>query len=286
MSGKSVSLTMCGVLAVGLVMVGCGGGSGTPRTTGSGGSGPTDAAPGTGTGGVTGAGTGTGGTTSTTGQLSCTPGTNPASPVLTTFTSGTDWSNTTGKWGAVTNLQGSVYAYQGTPTQTISPWHAGVDTTAGVLDIGVEPSGSTTTGPGTVAAGDYAGGGVMFSLCVNTTVYTGVSFTLGGTAAGCDIYFAVKTWDEQGSTNGGGCTTADGGSCYSFPQVKVAIGTDTTVPIVVHFSDLTGGMPTPIAMQIVGFQWQLQSATPPDGGTQAACTNAELTVDNISFVTQ
>jgi hypothetical protein len=288
MSGKSVSLAMFGVLAISVMSIACGGSSGGTRPGGTGGA--TGDAAVTGTGGSTGGGgstaAGTGGATSSSSSLNCMPGmtpapVDPANGVLTTFTSGTDWSSTTGKWGVAGNLQGSIYAYNGSMTGT-STWKAGVDTTAGALDLGI--ASGTAIGPGVVGAGDYAGGGVQFSTCVNTSTYTGVSFTLSGEPAGCDIYFAVKTWDEQGISNGGGC---DASSCYSFPQEKIAIGSDTTVPIVVHFSDVTGGMPTgasAIAMQIVGFQWQLQSGAPPDGGTQAACTNAELTIDNITLV--
>jgi hypothetical protein len=200
---------------------------------------------------------------------------------ICTFTSGTDWNNTTGKWGIASNLTGSLYAYAGTMTGTSKGWHAGVDTTAGVMDIGVQSG--TTVGPGNVGVGDYAGGGMAFDAddCVNTSTWTGVEFTLGGTSAGCDVFFQLQTYVDKAITNGGGC---DAG-CNTFPQVKVAIGTD---PITVHFSDLSAGGKSdagiPIAMQIVGLQWQMQSAAGPDGGVQQACTGAELTVDNVSFV--
>jgi hypothetical protein len=191
--------------------------------------------------------------------------------LLTGFTSNVDWNSTTGYWGVAGNLQGTIYAYAGPKSGT---WQASVDATAGVLDIGVQTG--ATVGTGTVAAGDYAGGGLTFSQCVNTNSWTGVEFTLGGSAAGCDVIFQVKTFAEQAISTGGGC---DAG-CYVFPDIKVQIGAQ---PITVHFSDLAGGKPVggaAIAMQIVGLEWQLQS----NGGTQLPCTGAELTVDNVRFV--
>jgi hypothetical protein len=221
---------------------------------------------------------GTGGAagSSAAGQLMCNPGVNPATALLTDFTSGTNWNAIAGKWGVAGNLQGSLYSYAGPNSGT---WEATVETT-GDLAIGVQVG--TNVGGGTVAAGDYAGGGMAFSECVNTNTWTGVSFTLGGTSGGCEILFQVQTFDEQGTANHGGCS---GNSCYVFPQATVQIG---TAPIVVNFSDLSGGMPTggaAIAMQIVGLQWQLQSPAPPavDAG-QPACPGAELIIDNVKFV--
>ena len=130
-------------------------------------------------------------------------------------------------------------------------------------------------------SGEYAYGGMQFDKCVNTTAYTGVQFTLGGTAAGCDLFIYVQTFDEQSTSNHGGCTTG----CYSFPQMKIAID---TAPVVVHFSDLTGGMPVGadlIKAQIVGLQWQFQSPAGVDGGAQPACTGIDMTIDDIQFIT-
>lgn len=284
--GTLLLVGTCGALVASLALVGCGGsgaaGPGSGGTTGSGGStgtaGTTGAGGSVGSGGATGTAgtTGAGGSTTTSSQLQCSPGVNPATGLLTGFTSGIDWTDASGKWGVAGNLQGAIYAYAGPNSGT---WHAGVDTTAGILDIGVQPTGSTTTGPGTVAVADYAGGGMMFGECVNTSTWTGVSFTLGGTPAGCDVYFQVKTFADQAISNQGGC---DAG-CYSFPQVKVMPGD----PVTVHFTEVTGSGHADagsIPMQIVGLQWQLQSAAPPDGGVQAACTNAMLTIDNVMFV--
>jgi hypothetical protein len=134
---------------------------------------------------------------------------------------------------------------------------------------------------GSVAAGDYAGGGMSFDACVNTTTYTGVQFTLGGTVAGCDLYFDVQTFSEKpaGAGQVGGCTTG----CYVFPNTKL---TSTTGAVTVHFTDLAGGLPAPasIANEIVGLQWQFQSPAPVGDAGQLGCTGINLTVTNVSFV--
>jgi hypothetical protein len=124
---------------------------------------------------------------------------------------------------------------------------------------------------------------MLFDQCVDTSSYTGVSFKLAGASAGCDLYFKVATFDEESSISGGGCMY----NCFDFPNVKIAMGSDPSVPIVVRFADLAGGMlpgAAAIAMQIVGFEWQLQTDAPPTGGPQQACPGAELVIDDVSFV--
>ena len=214
---------------------------------------------------------GTGGTAACTmpiidhGALDCTQGVSPANPLLTDFTEGT-WNNTMGKWGC--GFNGATYSYAG-PKSTMV---AQVNTMAHNLQLS-----------GDVASGDYAGGGLSFGQCVNTTVYSGVEFTLGGTSAGCDVYFQVQSYDAQGVANGGGCPDK-GVGCYIFPQFKLAA---TMGQLTVHFSDLSGGMPTgaaAIAAEIVGLQWQFQSPPPPDGGLQVSCEKIGLTITDVKFV--
>src|SRR6478609_3679160 len=160
------ALGLCSLL-VAAVTAGCGSSSGGPRT-GSGGS--------TGSGGaVTGAGgsgmggsTGSGGSAST--ALDCTKGVaaDPARALLTDFS---DWDAPNGKWGMIGNLRGSKFGYMG--AMSGSAVTATVDTTAGNLVLA-----------GAVVASDYAGGGMSFDSCVNTSQYTGVQFTLGGDVSG------------------------------------------------------------------------------------------------------
>jgi hypothetical protein len=135
---------------------------------------------------------------------------------------------------------------------------------------------------GTVAAGDFANGGMSFDACVNTTIYTGVQFTLGGSVAGCDLYFQVQTFDEKPAGPGqvGGCTSG----CYVFPGTKL---TSTSGVVSVPFANLSGGQLTTqaaIANEIVGLQWQFQSPAPVGDGGQLGCTGINLTIDDVSFV--
>jgi hypothetical protein len=281
------NFVMASLLAAGVLAAGCGGSSGGDRnatggttgtggSVGAGGSIGTGGTPGTpGTGGATGTGgvTGTGGTSAPSASLSCTPGISPAAPLLTDFSKdgASGWHATAGKWGTAgaTNLSGSIFSYGGAvPSSTLA---SAVDTVSQNLVLS-----------GNVVAGDYSGGGLSFDSCVNTSVYTGVQFTLGGTVAGCDLYLQVQTFEQQSVDNKGGCPK--GGSCYSFPSSpKLA----TSGPVTVKFADLTGGKPaTPaeIVKEMVGLQWQFQSPAPVGDGGQSGCTGINLTISNVTFV--
>jgi hypothetical protein len=266
-------LVVLALFAGAVVAVNCGGSSGA--RTGTGGSSATGAG---GTAGSGGSSTGNGGAGgSSTSTLSCSPGVNPARALLTDFS---DWDNTAGKWGMIGNLRGSKFPYVGTNANTSMA--AAVTNGALVLS-------------GNVAAGDYAGGGMSFDSCVNTTTYHGIQFTLGGTVAGCDLSFNVQTFEQQANTNGGGCDKSTS-SCYSFPKKTLTFSTN---PITVMFSDLSGGMPTDpaaIAAEIVGLQWQFQSpaptSTPPpavDAGTittdDGAVADAPISTDDAAIST-
>jgi hypothetical protein len=247
---------------------------GSTAQGGSGASGGSKASGGTSAQGGTTSSSGTkssGGTTGTSTAPSCTPGVSPTTPLISDFsTTGTaGWHPILGggKWGTYGVLSGSIFSYAGAAGSTMS---ATVDTTNQDLVL-----------YGSVAAGDYAGGGMSFDECVNTSTYTGVQFTLGGTVAGCDFYFDVQTYEEKPAGPGqvGGCTS----SCYVFPGVRL---TSTTGAVTLHFSDLKGGLPAPaaIASEIVGLQWQFQSPAPVGDGGPVGCTGINLTITNVSFV--
>lgn len=235
------------------------------------------------TGGTSSAGgsTAAAGTSGTSTGPSCTPAFSPDASLITDFSSGpAGWHAGLGggKWGTIGVLTGSIFDFAG-PNSTMdlvkNPNWVQVKAT-------VDATNQDMLLAGNVAASDYAGGGLSFDQCVNTTVYTGVQFTLGGTVAGCDLYFYAQTFDEKGSGPGqvGGCTTG----CYVFPGVKL---TSTTGPVTVHFSDLKGGQlttATSIANEIVGLQWQFNSPAPVGDAGQSGCTGIALTVTNVSFV--
>ena len=270
-------LIISSILALAASAAGCGSGgdrpgatggtTGTPETTG----GAVGSGGAVGNGGITGTPS-TGGATATGGTtgpsvLSCTPAYSPALPLLTDFSTGdSGWHAAAGKWGKIGNLTGSIFNYGAKMAK------ASVDTTNQQLVLS-----------GDVAAGDFGGGGMSFDSCVNTSTYTGVQFTLGGTAAGCNLKFQLQTFSQQADTNGGGCPAA--GSCYGFPNEVLQ---STTGPVVVKFADLAlTGKPVAaadMAKEIVGLQWQFESPGPVGDAIQLGCTGIALTITNVLFV--
>jgi hypothetical protein len=182
-------------------------------------------------------------------------------------------------------LWGSVFSYSGGPTPDggVAPSSDKiVDTTAGNVKY-----------PLTASAGGYAGGGISFNRCVNVSAFNALQFTLAvptGSFAGCDFMVQLQTFEQRPTTQSpsGGCDP-DAGSCYRFPtSTNFTTGSTTPMTLTIPFS-----MFTPVAQmgtfqqQLVGLQFQLQSAPPvdPDGGVQLSCT-AELRIDDVKFVTQ
>ncbi len=264
-------LIISSILALAASAAGCGSGGGRPGANG-GSTGPeTTASGGTlANGGTPGNGgaTANGGTTGTSTAPNCATAFTPSPALITDFSSGpAGWHAAIGggKWGTVGAFTGSIFGFAGTN----STMAASVDQTNQYMLLA-----------GNVAAGDYAGGGLSFDQCVNTTTYTGVQFTLGGTPAGCDVYFYAQTFDEKmpGSGQIGGCTSG----CYAFPGTKLASASGV---MSVPFSALSGGVLTTapaISNEMVGLQWQLNS--PAADGGNLACTGIALTVTNVSFV--
>jgi hypothetical protein len=247
--------------------VGAGGAPATDGggTSGAGGAPATDGGGGTGGAGGSDAGGDAAGAGGSNGPYSCTPGVSPPMPLLADF-SASSWNATTRKWGFAGNLTG--------------PWSTYKGLMSGTAIAGAVMNESLTI-TGNIAAGDYAGILMSFDACVNTTTYTGLQFTLTGSAAGCDLFFAVQTFSQQTISNRGGCNLA-GNTCLQFPRVKVAV---STTPTIVHFSSLAGtGLPATaagIAAEIVGLQWSLQS---PSTVPQAPCQNFSLAIDDVGFV--
>jgi hypothetical protein len=259
------------VFAASAAFAACGGSSGSGRT-GTGGGG----------GGGAGGNSGSGGSDAGSDAPAFMPnwhcdtnGIEPATALITDFAMGTGWSNSSGKWMTPGgNLTGSKYGY-GDANHPL--------TTTSSSTVMVTNEMLTVTG--NVDAGSYGGFGMSFDQCVGTLNWNAVQFTLGGDAAGCNMLFQLKTFEQQAASQGGGCTAA---SCYSFPQVPVTIGAD---PIVVTFASLENtGTPTmavDFAKEIIGLQWQFQSpAADPDAGTQAGCSSISVTLDNVMWVHQ
>jgi hypothetical protein len=267
-------------LVASLALVGCGGSSGQTRpgtggSTGTGGNTSTGGS--TGTGGTT--TTGTGGSTGTGGAagataLACTA--NPTTALITNFGSaaGDGGVTASGTWGTTGQLTGSVFGYGGKLTSdagVMSKVSATIDKT----DMELKLSGN-------VLAADYSGGGMAFATCVDSSTWTGIQFTLGGTADGCSITFQLQTESQEPPSNKGTCTAS---SCYDFPQLAVTIPTDGSATVI-PFSSLMGtGMPSAAAdfeKEMFGLQWQFTSVAPPDGGVQVGCSPA-MTISNVMW---
>ena len=273
-TSSMIILSGAALLLVAQIAVGCGGsGGGSRGVGGSTGSGGSVVIPGIG------GSTGTGGMTV---GLNCATGSgvDPAAPLLVDFSSAT-WSSTLGKWNTLNrDLTGSKYSAgsgRANPDggSMVSVITNAIDSTASNPNF--ELKGNV------LSSADFGFGLLSFDKCVNTTQYTGIQFTLGGTAAGCDFTFQIQTFDQQATSNRGGCTA----SCYHFPQKKIAVpATPTTVAV--HFSELAGtGMPDTadgIRAQIVGLQWQFQTAAGGDAG-QVSCDGIDVTIDDVGFTT-
>jgi hypothetical protein len=203
----------------------------------------------------------------------CVPGVSPATGLLTDFSAST-WSSSLATWGIPGNLTGKSSTYGGGQvagglTTLITTT---VDSTAAnpVLAIG-----------GNVVAGDFAGVALAFDQCVNTASYQGVRFTLGGNAAGCDLFFQLETYSQQTVGAGGTCVT----NCFQFPNSRIQVA---AAPIVITFAALAGtGQPATAAglrAEIIGLQLQLQSPAPPNGSAQQNCAGINLTLDDVQLV--
>ena len=210
--------------------------------------------------------------------LPCTA--NPTTALITNFglAVGDGGVTASGTWGTAGQLTGSVFGYKGSKTND-----AGV--TSSVTYTIDRTTGMDLTFMGTVVAADYAGGGLAFGTCVDSTNWTGIQFTLGGTSDGCTITFQLQTESQEPTSAKGTCTAS---SCYNFPQVPVTIPATPGTPTVVKFSDLAGtGMPSAVVdfeKEMFGLQWQFSSAAPPDGGVQVGCS-PDMTITNVMWTT-
>jgi len=290
----SMFVAMSGGLAALALTANCGGSSGGSTRPGSGGTTGVGGFTSAGSGGTTGGGSGgmTGGGTGGVvvnqcpngGTLDCT---NPVmlSDGLVTDFSAMQWSTALGKYCDASGLRGSPFGFVGstlTDGGATPGGMASVDTTARNLKLNL-----------VVAPGSYAGAGISFESCVDASSFNTFQFTASITAGsldGCVWQVQLQTQEQrpvtQTSPPGGTCNP-DAGSCYAFPAApNLTIPTATPMTITLPFTAFTTNPSmAPMAKQLVGIQWQANSAAPPDGGTQAGC-NVEIRIDDIKFITQ
>jgi hypothetical protein len=237
----------------------------------------------TGTGG-SGGGGGASQSCTTTPALDCSNAYTLPDGHVTNFSPG-EWDNVAGRFCGASGLRASTYSYSGSgsgPDGVPSSHSKTVDVAAENFALML-----------TAAPSDYAGGGFAFEHCVNVSSFNAVRFSIAlaaGDLTGCDLMLHLKTFEQQASSQSppGGCDLTVS-SCYTFPSAPLVLALTSTPQVVtIPFTDFVPaatGLPAP--QQVVGLQWQIQSAAPadPDGGAQIGCT-VELRVDDIDFVTQ
>jgi len=210
------------------------------------------------------------------GVNACVPGVSPASALITNFSPAT-WNDALAQWGTAGNLTGKIFRYGG--GRTID---GGAATLLSAPTVDTTAANPALSIRGDVVSADYAGVGMPFDQCVNTTAYGGFRFTFAGTTAGCDLFLQVQTYSQVPVASSGACVA----NCYQYPRMKLPIGTG---PITVTFAALAGsGLPATadgMRAEIRGLQFQLQSPTPVGGGPQPSCLGINLTLDDVQFVT-
>jgi hypothetical protein len=266
------STVALGCLALALSTINCGGSS-AERPSGSGGAGTPSGGAG-GSGGTGGAGgssgssgsSGTGGSSSA-GGLNCAAAVTPANGLVTDFSESANTSN----WGVTTGLYGSVYSYAGSSSK--------MDT----AKIEGTPKGLHLTGG--VAANDYGGGGLGFSVCATAASFTKIQFDVVGSSPGCDVELQIQTFEQRpkSQTPPGGCDS----NCYNFPVYKKVV--DLTTPITTAqtvtqaLADFSGWTST-TAAEVVGMQWQFTGTNIASSDGGAATCPIDVTISNIKFV--
>jgi hypothetical protein len=275
-------------LAAIFLLTNCGGSGGGSRggLGGSTGLGGSMGLGGSGTAGMTGAGTGgvVVNQCPNGGVLDCTAPLKLGDGVVTDF-SAMEWSATLGKYCDASGLRGSPFGFVGVMTGDAGQVYSGtatVDTAARNLKIALG-----------VAPGSYAGAGISFESCVDASTFNALQFSASitsGSLDGCVWQVQLQTQDQrpttQTSPSGGTCDT-NATTCYRFPAATtLAIPGATPMAVTVPFANFTQNAEATMAKQVVGIQWQANSAPPvdPDGGSQLGC-NVEIRIDDIKFIT-
>jgi hypothetical protein len=197
---------------------------------------------------------------------------------VTSF-SALEWNSSTERWCNALGLDGKVFAYSAAAAPNAST--ATVETTGArglTLDM-------------TVGAQGYAGGGLNFDSCVDASAFNALEFTLttvSGSLTGCAWQVQLETQDQRPNNvtdpTGGTCNPNGSGGCYRFPAVSGLANPGTTgmtyTQLFTAFSNPASST-IPLRSQIVGIQWQVNSAN-SGSGTCAVV----LRVDDIKFVTR
>jgi hypothetical protein len=210
-------------------------------------------------------------------ELNCAAAITPSNGTSGGVTDFTDWSTTTGHWGSMSGLYGSIYPYAG-PSGSGSNMNVSVDTT-----------GKDLHAQGNVTSGAYGGIGLAYCSCTTVAEFTQVQFTVGGSWPGCDLQLQIKTFDQTPTSNNppGGCNSSTT-SCYNYPAaLTVAFPSATPQTVTVKLSDVNNWTAT-TAAEVIGLQWQWTysgSNIPADAGFDASAgCPIDATVTNVKFL--
>jgi hypothetical protein len=164
------------------------------------------------------------------------------------------------------DISGIVFAYRSAGLTAIAlnliPTLATSDSGPGqALRAHLVASGSPNSAPA------HDGFALRFAECVDTSAYSGVSFTTAGDLGGCPMRFAVQFEEGDGGTLSPLCPIDE---CFAPRSVLVAPGTTT-----LSFLEKGVGGPTALA----GVQWEY--SVPTDLAVD--CT-ADFTIEEVRLV--
>jgi hypothetical protein len=267
---------LVGLVSAGLLSFGC---SSSSNNNGTGGS--------TGTGGShTGGTTGTGGTSTGTGGggggavAACATGTTtaPAADLITDFSDASADAGSSIMFGTTGTVQGGVATFQN-PASTAGT----AVVTGGALTYTATVSAAGTAGD----AYPYSGFALYINgpACVDAGAYTGVSFSIKGSAGTCGLVFSFNDAEHGvATTDPKGEVRASGPSGSYAPQKSITVTADAAT-MMVPFDDalLANGSPpvssNPIDKHnLTAVQWQFTN-TP----TSTASCMGSITVDDVKF---
>jgi hypothetical protein len=196
-----------------------------------------------------------------TGPISC-DGSPPSTPLIT----GSSFSPTN-PLGLFT------YAGGGLAAPVVSAITSPLDGSLQALQVAANPG--TSSDP----MNAFLGFGLGFGnpSCLDASAYTGVQFTITGDLGTCQLELSLTPSENNAVANGsvGVCSAS---ACFGPFSGPVTAGTT-----VVHFADMSGGMPLPTIdpTALNDISWNL---TVPTDGVTAPCA-ASFTVSDVSFVT-
>jgi hypothetical protein len=145
----------------------------------------------------------------------------------------------------------------------------------------------TVNTPATSAI-QYIGLFVGFTDCIDATAFTGVSFTLSGSVAGCTMQYATGDVEHSDSTVNTHLGTGAAGTYQ--PAVDLTAGQLAAAPQVLMMpfavNPAFGNPPTPLdKTKLIDMIWQfvVPAAAPTTADAAPAACVGNVTIDNVSF---